>query len=202
MLEGWRELQARISAANPAPYDETPQYKDFMLWFPPLLLALYIAASYWITLTFSGYLSGIAVFIEVNFPIFRDRIAFLGGVDSVSTNALSATIIVGVVFTPAALVFHSIGYWRTSLRQGKYRPVTLLSLVFLIRGGVLFSALFWILFLDVPISGHSARIGMAGIFHWPIFPGIGSVVTWIADGWIFCAAVGLWKMSRSLWSRV
>lgn len=202
MLEGWREFQTQISAANPAPYDETPQYKDFMLWFPPLLLALYISASYWITLTFRDYLGGIAVFFEGNFPIFRDRIAFLGGVDSVSTNAFFATIIAGVVFTPAALLFHLIAYWRTSLRKGKYGPVTLLSLVFMIQGGALFSVFFWIFFLDVPISGHSARIGMAWIFHWPIFPGIGSVVTWIAEGWIFCAAAGLWKMSRSLWSRL
>ena len=190
MPEGWSELQKRISAANPAPYDENPEYRDFMMWYPPVSFAAYIAASCWTTLALGSYRIDSVSLAGREFPIFQDRIALLGGVDPISSACFASAILVGLLLMPVMLGIQSVGYWKTVLRHGVYKPVTFLSAVFPIRGCALLSIFSWVVFVGVPRSGPSAPVGMAGIFHWPMFPVLGSAVTWTTGFWIFGALTG------------
>ena len=198
MLDIWRDFQRKVSAANPAPYNETPQYKDFMMWFPPLSLAVFVACSYFLTATFGNALGRIAEFDAPHFRVFGERIAFLGGPESCSSKAFISTIATAILLTPILLVLHLRGYLRAHSGGWNYKPLTMLTLVYLMQGMVLFGIFFWIAFIDVPKSAGVANVGAGGIFFWPIFPVLGSTLLWMLEGWICCAIIGLVKLVHTM----
>lgn len=193
MLEEWRRFNSKITDANPAPYDETASYKKFMMWFPPASLAAYVAVSYVVTLLLEQKLVLVSRFIEMQIPILSNRVSYIGGAESISAHAFSATILTGLALTPLVMMTQWNGYWRSGIDEREFSKVGLFSAIFILRGMAILMIFIWIAFVDTPASGKVARVGMAGIFSWPIFPAIGSAIIWMAAGLFFCGLIGLTK---------
>ena len=198
MFEEFKDFQIKVTASAAAPYNETPEYAEFMSVFLPTTLAISILISYLFSILIQYNIWFLDGKILELLPVLTERMKFLEYYGEASKASLTGTVLAGLFSLFFALTFNMIGYWKSVIALGGCKKLNYLSAVSLLSGWVVVLVISWIVFIDVPHTGGSGRIGTAIIFRWPVFPFIGAVTFWLLEFCVFSIIVSIFKIVSNL----
>lgn len=186
MSESFEKFKKDLTAASPAPYCETLEYKKFMDVFFLAAMAVTVAVSYSLYVTPIPRTPGAEDLVLRLLPALESRVSFLGLVDEKSKISYLATVLSCLFICPILFLLQGIAYWKTVISKGVCVRVSKMSAVLVGIGTVWIIFLIYGGFIFIPYSFHPGRPGMSGVLFWPMFPLLGGSVAALVTNIFFC----------------
>ena len=124
-------FKERAHAAEPAPHDETEQYRQFNKVFVPIWVGVSVVFMYGLCLFYPNP-EVLTEQVGRNFPIFQDRISFLRKYDY-STYLIYGAVVFGFFFIAVAQLFiNCVAYWKCVVQPRKCKRVSIDTAIWMI----------------------------------------------------------------------
>lgn len=189
MSESFEKFKKDLTAASPAPYNETLEYKKFMDVFVLAAMAVTVVVSYFLYFTPIPRTPGAEDLVLRLLPASESRVSFFGLADENSKISYLATVLSCGFACPILFVVQGIAYWKTVICKGVCVRVSKMSAVLVGIGTVWMFFLIYAAFFFTPYSFHPGRPGMFGVMFWPVFPLLGSSAAALVTNFLFANVV-------------
>jgi len=180
-------------AAEPAPYDETEQYRQFNNVFIPIWFGILVVFMYGLCFFYPSP-ELLTEQVGRNFPIFQDRISFLRKFHYASYLTYGTVVFGSLCIAVAHLIINFAAYWICVVKPRKYKRVSIDTAIWMISVLLALIFLFYGCFLFISDTFNPRRPGMMRLFFWPNFPCIAAIAAAVIAHLSFSILIGCIKL--------